>query len=151
MSIMEIWQFFVQYGVILLVVISLIVVVAILVYVRGMKKALSTKISELSEKIGQPQASESNKNDTVRNEIHFYHHLDVVDRASPSVSKKNAEIEELPESGKDEVKDNAIPEIKENPGEATNDEPINKEEPPPIIQRVEKRAKEIEKGKKVKR
>jgi len=147
MSIMEIWQFFVQYSVILLTGASLIVVVAILVYVRGMKKALSTKISELSEKIGQPQASESHKNDTVRNEIHFYHHLDIVDRTTPSTIKKNAEIEELPESGKDEVNDNAIPKIEENPGEPANDEPINKEEPPPIIQRIEKRAKEIEKKK----
>jgi len=147
MSIMEIWQFFVQYGVMLLAAISLVVVVAIMVFVRGMKRELSRKLSELSEKILQPQASESHVNDTIRNEIHFYHHLDVVDRAAPSVSKKNAEIEELPESGKDEVNDNAIPKIEENPSEPANDEPIDKEEAPPIIQRIEKKAKEIEKRK----
>jgi len=145
MSIMEIWQFFVQYGVMLLAAISLVVVVAIMVFVRGMKRELSRKLSELSEKILQPQASESHVNDTIRNEIHFYHHLDVVDRAVSSTSKKNAEIEELPESGKDEDNDNAIPKIEENPSEPVNDEPIDKEETPPIIQRVEKKAKEIEK------
>ena len=147
MSIIEIWQFFVQYGVMLLTAISLIVVVAILVYVRGMKRELSRKLSELSEKILQPQASESHVNDTIRNEIHFYHHLDVVDRVASSTSKKNAEIEELPESGKDEVNDNAIPKIEENPSEPASDESIDKEEAPPIIQRIEKRAKEIEKKK----
>jgi len=147
MSIIEIWQFFVQYGVMLLTAISLIVVVGVLVFVRGMKKELSRKLSELSEKILQPQASESHVNDTIRNEIHFYHHLDVVDRAASSTSKKNAEIKELPESGKDEVNDNAIPKIEENPSEPAKDESIDKEETPPIIQRIEKRAKEIEKRK----